>query len=157
MTTFRATHQGSSDFSVTLLDTDHEQAELLVSETGNFEGTAGRVLVTDSYVLDIKADGAWSVIVEQPRPTTAPPVPKTFTGRGMTVAGPFAGSGQARLAFHHDGEDNFMVSLCADDAYCTLVANEIGMFDGSSVGDLASDIYWLAIRADGNWTVSITA
>ena len=62
---FRLTHDGSSNFAVVLYGADGEYIDLLVNEVGRFRGSqAVSIEEPGLYVLDIDADGAWSVAVE---------------------------------------------------------------------------------------------
>lgn len=66
LTTFNMTHQGSRNFIVSLLNKDGARVGTgLVNEIGPFEGSkAIRVPKDDIYLLDIQADGPWSIQVE---------------------------------------------------------------------------------------------
>jgi len=63
---FRMTHNGSRNFSIWLLDSRGGKIELLVNEIGAFNGSRPvQIEVAGSYILDISADGRWTVKVEQ--------------------------------------------------------------------------------------------
>ncbi len=63
--TFRITHQGSEYFGVTLLDKDGKQVDLLANEVGAFDGSkATRIPKDDIYLLQVNADGPWTVQVQ---------------------------------------------------------------------------------------------
>lgn len=65
LATFRMTHNGSSNFQVWLLDDNGQSVELLVNEIGSFNGSkAVGIENTGIYLLDISADGNWSISVE---------------------------------------------------------------------------------------------
>ncbi|MCB0005277.1 MAG: hypothetical protein KDE04_02460 [Anaerolineales bacterium] len=51
------THQGSRNFVVKAVDTSG-RFDLVVNEIGNYSGT---VLFRDYFILEIRADGAWSI------------------------------------------------------------------------------------------------
>ena len=61
-------HQGESNFIVWLEDETADEVDLLVNEIGQFSGsTSVHIDVAGWYMLDIEADGAWSIRVEQLR------------------------------------------------------------------------------------------
>jgi len=62
---FRLTHDGSGFFGVRLLDANGNKLELLAAETEPCSiSKAARVDTTGSYVLDISADGSWTVHIQ---------------------------------------------------------------------------------------------
>jgi hypothetical protein len=69
---FTLAHDGNSNFIVWLLASDGSNAELLVNEIGPYDGGTsigvGSPLEPNAgvYILDIEADGNWSVGLEQP-------------------------------------------------------------------------------------------
>jgi hypothetical protein len=159
---FTMTHSGSSGFFVNLLDEQGEEfLPLLTYQIGSFEGSTALGFDEDeagTYALDVTADGAWTVVVEQLEPTVAPSVPQTFTGVGP-AASPFFHLEAGPTTFHmiHDGPSNFAIELWDSHGnYVDLLVNEIGPFDGSKVIQApAAGVYILDIDADGNWGVAI--
>jgi hypothetical protein len=156
---FKMSHDGDSNFAIWLMDNNGNNEELLVNEIGEFDG-AKAVGIDDggTYLLDISADGDWSVDIEQPRPSTATSVPLAFSGKGQQVSDFFyLDAGLVRFEMTHDGDSNFAIWLLDEDGdYVDLLVNEIGEFEGSkAVGITKSGIYLLDISADGVWEVSI--
>jgi PKD repeat protein len=63
---FRMTHSGSSNFIIWLEDDTADLVDLLVNEIGSFNGsTSSHIEASGLFMLDIKADGAWTVTIEQ--------------------------------------------------------------------------------------------
>ena len=63
---FRLTHDGRSNFAVWLIDSQGQRVELLVNEIGSFDGsTAIGIDQTGVHILDVTADGNWTVSIEQ--------------------------------------------------------------------------------------------
>ncbi len=166
LTVFRMTHDGTSNFAIWLLNQDTgEQLELLANEIGAFDGAkAVGIAEPGNYVLDVTADGRWSADVEQPRPTSAPEPPQTFTSVGQSVPPPFMlNEGLATFRMTHDGSANFAIWLVdANGELIELLVNEIGPFDGSKAVSVTGDIFaaspgihFLDVAADGNWSVTI--
>ena len=159
LTIFRMTHDGDRNFVVWLLDDDGNQIDLLVNKIGEFDGSqAVGIKTLGNYILDISADGSWTITIEQPRPSYAPPVPKTLKGTGQQASEMFyLDKGLARFEMTHDGDRNFIVWLLDDDGnQIDLLVNKIGEFDGSkAVSIRKGGNYLLSISADGNWEISI--
>jgi autonomous glycyl radical cofactor GrcA len=156
---FRMTHDGDSNFAVWLLDDEGDKVELLVNEIGEFDGSkAVGIKKQGDYIFDIGADGRWTITIEQPRPSSAPSVPKTLKGKGQQASEVFSlDKGLARFEMTHDGDSNFAVWLLDDEGdKVELLVNEIGEFDGSKAVSISKGgIYLLDISADGNWGIAI--
>jgi hypothetical protein len=58
---FQMHHDGSSNFIIWLLDADGNRKDLLVNEIGTFDGSKGVSLAPGVYVMQIDADGNWTV------------------------------------------------------------------------------------------------
>lgn len=62
---FRMTHTGSRHFAIWLEDDTADLVDLLVNEIGTFNGsTSVHIENTGWFMLDISADGAWTVTIE---------------------------------------------------------------------------------------------
>jgi len=156
---FRITHSGQSHFGIWLLDENGNNVELLVNKIGTFNGAkAVSINKKGTHILDISADGQWTVKIEQPRPTIAPSIPKTFTGVGQQVSGfMIIPKGLTTFRMTHNGQSHFGIWLLDEKGNnVELLVNEIGVFDGSkAVGIPSTGIYLLDISADGNWSVTV--
>lgn len=65
LATFRLTHDGQRNFIVHLLDDQGQLVDGLVNVIGPFDGSkAMRIPSSGYYVLDVMADGAWSITAE---------------------------------------------------------------------------------------------
>lgn len=156
---FRMTHDGDGHFGVVLLNAEGDYIDLLANGIGEFDGSKA-VGISESgiYLLDISANGGWTTTIEQPRPSQAPPVPKTLNGTGQEASEMFyLDKGLVTFELTHDGDGYFGVWLLnAEGDKTDLLANEIGEFEGSkAVGVSESGIYLLDINANGNWEISI--
>ena len=159
LTIVTLTHTGSSNFIVWLRDSTGEDVDLLANEIGSYDGSmALGIEVAGNYALDITADGAWTVEIEQMKPTSAPGVPQTFTGTGPK-ASPLFWLDKTLTTFemNHDGSSNFIVWLLNNNGHkVDLLVNKIGSYDGSTaIGLPAAGVHILDIEADGNWTISV--
>ena len=110
-----------------------------------------------AYILDIQADGKWTVTIQQPRPTTAPNT-TNFHGKGQAATQLFSmQSGLKTIKMTHDGTSNFIVHILDSNGNVVDdIVNEIGKFNGSKAEGIQNDgIYLFDVQADGNWTISI--
>ena len=174
ITVITMTHSGSSNFQLELLDDDGETVDWLVNEIGSFDGCKAIGVREDSWIgakpgihlLDITADGNWTVQIEQPRPTSADALPLNLTGKGYDVSSFFVlNEGLTIFNMSHDGVSNFIVHLLSGDGEAVeYLANEIGSYSGKEAigvkqGNIMGarpGIHILSITADGNWAVSIS-
>jgi len=171
---FDMTYSGSSNFIIWLYNADTgEREELLVNEIGSYSGKAIVGVTTGwsgvspgRYILDVTASGSWQVTIEQPNPSSAPSLPRTYSGYGSDVPSPFlveSGKGAMKFKMHHSGSSNFIIWLyhVSGDRE-ELLVNEIGYYDGSmlvSVGGYSGSspgIHYMDVEADGSWSVEIS-
>jgi hypothetical protein len=157
---FTMKHSGASNFAIWLMDSNGQNVDLLVNVIGDFDGAkAVGISKPGDYLLDISADGPWTIDISQPRPQTAQSVPFSFRGRGQQVSQFITLSlGLTRFEMKHDGESNFAVWLLDSNGQrMDLLVNEIGAFDGSkAIGTKYHGIYCLDISADGNWRIDVS-
>lgn len=155
---FTLMHSGSSNFSILLMDGDGKYVSLLVNEIGSFSGSkAVKIDKAGPYILNITADGSWTVNITQPRVSTASAT-TSFSGTGQQASQLFyLSKGLHVFNMTHEGNSNFAILLMdKNGGYVDLLVNEIGSFNGSkAVGISKSGIYLFDISADGNWSVSI--
>ena len=155
---FTLSHSGSRNFAIWLMDSNGNNVDLLVNTVGQFNGS--KAVGIDSagpYLLNITADGVWSVNITQPRVSTAP-VTTNFSNSGQQASQLFyLSKGLHVFQLTHDGSRNFAIWLMDKNGNnVDLLVNTIGTFNGSKAVGIDSDgIYLLNITADGNWTVSI--
>ena len=155
------THKGSSNFIVKLYYGDDKyDYMLLANEIGN---CAGQVFLDDTRnksvsgaMLEIKADGAWSVSLKPVAGSTT----TNIKGSGKVITGIFTAT-TARTVFtlNHTGSSNFIVKIweVGGSHYdYELLANEIGNYSGQSIQTLTQGKqYFFAIRADGSWSIDL--
>lgn len=64
LTRFQMNHAGDANWAPKLLNADGDPIELLANEIGKFEGEkAVRIPLDDIYVIDVTANGAWTINV----------------------------------------------------------------------------------------------
>jgi hypothetical protein len=153
---FQLTHNGSSNFGVWLKDSKGKNVELLANEIGSFNGSKAVGVSAGEYILDVSADGAWTVNITQPRQSSASDT-RSFSGTGQAATALFhLGNGLAKFKLTHSGESNFGVWLKDKDGEnVELLANEIGSFNGSKAVGVSDGQYILDVSADGPWTITI--
>lgn len=141
------THSGSHNFIVKGHREDGSY-ELLVNTIGPYQGT---VLLknAESFMLEIKADGNWSVHDET---VVGDPNATSFSGTGDFVTSVMV-PGTKIFQFTHDGSHNFIVKQHSD-TRTDLLVNEIGPYDGEVVSRISgSDACLFEVIADGNWSI----
>jgi hypothetical protein len=158
LVTFQMSHQGSSNFAVTLLTAGGEYAELLANVIGDYMGERAFELGLDDYRMQVEADGSWKIDVQQPLHGSGELLPTTFSGQADGVAGPFeAMSGLVELKMNHKGSANFAVVVYSSfGEYIDLAANEIGNFKGSYGVSVEPGVYVMDVQADGKWKIALS-
>jgi len=174
ITTITMTHNGDSNYAIELLDDTGGLVELLVNEIGSFDGSVAIGVIEDNiigakpgiHVLNITADGNWTVLIEQPRPTSGEILPINLKGKGCDVSPFFVlDEGLTTFDMNHDGDSNFAIILfSASGEYVDLIVNEIGSYSGKQAIGVKQNniigaepgIHILSVTADGNWTLSIS-
>jgi len=174
ITIITMTHSGESNFAIELFDDTGTYVDLLVNEIGVFDGSAAIGVREDNiigakpsvHVLNITADGNWTVLIKQPRPTSGETLPLNLTGKGCDVSPFFVlVEGLTTFDMTHNGDSNFAIQLfSANGEMEELLANEIGSYSGKKAigvkqGNIIGarpGIHILSVTADGNWTLSIS-
>ncbi|MHA6668217.1 TM2 domain-containing protein [Homoserinimonas sp. A447] len=146
-----ATHDGTSNFSLSVLDaTNQPTGDLLVNTIGNYTGTTvyGFTSFGEGTTVQVSADGNWSVTLAPV--SSAPVVAATGVGDAVFL---YDGS-TGKLTATHDGSRNFVVSEQTDDAFhFGLLINEIGAYSGTV--PLAGGPSVISVNADGGWTLAV--
>ena len=146
-----ATHDGTSNFSITVLNAANESTgDLLVNTIGAYSGSSayGFNSFSDGVTLQITADGNWNVNIA---PISAAPALVASGARD----GVFLYSGSAgKLTATHDGGSNFVVQEETGKAFSIgLLVNEIGPYSGTV--PLSSGPSVITVGAGGNWTLLV--
>jgi hypothetical protein len=146
-----ATHSGSGAFAVVNPIAGSNRLPLLVSEAGDYEGSASINWIAGEEVdtLEITASGSWTI-----RATPLVMADRTFSGKA-------SGRGDAvvlvddvgLLTATHDGESVFGVVAYGNQRI--VLINEMGSYDGAGMTLVPFDAAYLEIIADGNWTLDI--
>lgn len=154
----RMTHTGQRNIIMTLLDGTGQQVELLVNRIGPFDGAAAVGITRGGeYLVQVQADGRWTIAVEQPKPAAPPAPPQRFEGKGQSVTSFFQlGGGLTTYRLVHRGQRNFIVTLLdANGQPADLLVNVIGAFDGSKAVGGKRGPHLLRVQADGDWSISV--
>ena len=150
----QATHDGTSNFQVELLDAALQPLDFPFNEIGKVNGaTVAMNISNGGQFLRVKADGNWTLQLLDA--STLPTVSDTFTGAGKAVV-LYTGAGGI-FTMAHDGQSNFQVELLdpANGQAIDFLVNEIGVYNGRN--PLAGGPVLIAINADGNWAFAILA
>jgi hypothetical protein len=156
---FEFTHNGTSNFIVKLLDENGKEIDTVVNQIGPFEGDYGFGYERGGRrLLDVTADGEWTVAIRQPRPTQGESLPASLQGTG-THTTPFLklDKGLAIFKMKHNGDNRFIVRLRDKDGkLLEQLVNTLGAFDGSKPISIEEPgIYFLNVSADGDWSIDV--
>lgn len=149
-----ASHDGSSNFSVIVLDDGNQPTlDLLVNTIGSYEGTTAfglHDLGEEPASLKITADGDWEITIASF--DDAPYLEAPVEGDGDAVFKYDAGA--ADWAISHDGDANFIVvhSPLEGIMGAMPLVNEIGSYEGTV--PVTGDVAIVTITADGSWTIT---
>ena len=147
-----ATHTGSRNFVIQSLDANNEMSDLLINEIGPYSGTVdvGVTGWSDApSMLQITADGAWTITLSPVG--TAPAPGADLSGTGDSVLRYEGDAGIATV--NHVGESNFVIYF-ADGTSPDLLVNEIGAYSGKI--PIKSGPALIAVKADGDWTINVS-
>lgn len=159
LVTFHATHGGSSNFVVYILDgTTGAEVTSIVNEIGKVDATkAVQLRKSGTYAVQVQADGEWALTFEQPRPTEAPNGPQAYSGTGTSIS-PFFHSTGGLLVIGGTYQGNGRVAIRLRDANGVVVeqiANQVGSFTGSKGVRVTPGIYFLELYGNGDWSVNV--
>lgn len=147
-----ATHSGSRNFILELLDTNGNSVELVVNDIGPYEGSQAFIVPAGEYLYNISADGSWTVEMSQYLPDEKDILNGAASGKGDSAVFINIESGARNIKSTHDGQRNFIVEI--NDS--VLLVNDIGIYEGSQIQQFEdSAIYLFNVIADGNWTINI--
>jgi hypothetical protein len=157
---FSANYSGSDNFIVWLMDAKTGQnIDLIANEIGSFNGSkAVGITSAGDYILNVQANGPWTINITQPRKSATESAPLTLQGSGNQASEFFTlNSGLRTFNLNYSGSDNFIVWLMDNQGNrVDLLANQIGNFDGSyAVGIPQTGTYLLNVESNGKWNVSI--
>ncbi|MDW5562725.1 MAG: hypothetical protein SA339_05810 [Methanomassiliicoccus sp.] len=172
VTIFHMKSSATSNFIVWLYNDTGVQKELLANEIGAYNGAQlvgvkdGNIIgvTPGQYYMQVTSNAAWSIVVEQPRVSSAAALPKTLTGTGPNVTIPIQlNSGVAVFDMTYTGTSNFIVTLTADNGdYVEYLANEIGSYTGQKsvtvnggLLNASPGIHWINVDSSGDWTITV--
>ena len=152
-------HEGRSNFIVRLLDHNGKEVDTLFNQIGEFNGQRRfEIREGGRYLLDVVANGPWSVTIHQPRPDHAAAALRSIRGTGYTATEFFElQPGLNVFKLNYTGKDRFRVTLTdRDGRLVESLINVIGPFAGSKpVSIQTGGTYFLNVSASGDWTVEI--
>lgn len=146
-----ASHQGSSNFSLSVLDASNQPTgDLLVNTIGNYAGVTAYGMNgfgSAGVNLQVKADGAWNITIS---PISAAPelgLPGGATGDQVYKYDGAAGN----WTFTNQGQSNFAV-IQYGGATPNLAVNTIGAYSGKVPMFAGPTV--IVVKSDGAWTVA---
>ncbi len=147
-----ATHAGRRNFIIRLRGSSDE---LLVNDIGVYKGTSVLGAAGGHFLLEVEADGAWTIRVREPRNQLASGS-RSFQGQGDAASGFIRLNGVHTVTATHNGKRNFVIWLYKDNGNREdLVVNDIGPYSGRKSVRVSSGLYMLAVEADGAWTIEV--
>ncbi|ELY99727.1 hypothetical protein C482_09587 [Natrialba chahannaoensis JCM 10990] len=153
-------HDGDADLTVELVpagDTNGDDRVIPTTSTATQSGESIITVEEGTYQLEVDADGAWSLDLDQPEvhsdDLTA--LPTDVSGSGSSYVGPFDTEGNVSLDVTHDGDGLFMVDGYGADGRSEQLIHQNGTFD-SSRSYSAGGAVWLNVEADGDWTIALS-
>lgn len=154
LTVLEATHSGESNFQVSLVDGSDVVGDF-VDVSGDFDGAQAALIGSGEYLLDVDADGSWTVDIYQPRSVTGESPPESLSGNGPDVVGPIGFDGTHMAEASHSGTGNFQVQvLPMVGSSPEILFDETGEFGGQTT--FAFDgVGWIDVNADGDWSLAI--
>lgn len=154
LTVVDASHSGESNFQVSLVN-GSEFDDNFINVIGDFDGAQADLIESGEYLLDVNADGRWSVDIHQPREGSGDVLPKSLSGSGPDVVGPLEFGGTHVAQGSHSGSSNFQVQIFPmKGSFGELVFNEIGEFEGETTFKF-SGVGWVDVNADGSWQINL--
>ncbi|GLZ80280.1 hypothetical protein Afil01_50870 [Actinorhabdospora filicis] len=144
-----ATHKGSANFSLSVLDAENEPTgDLLANTIGGYTGVTAyglRGLGNEPKFLEIKADGAWTVKIA---PIGSAPKLDGSTGGDSDAVYLYEG-GATTWKATYSGAGNFTVVQYPESGFPNLAVNEIGKYEGTVVVKSGPSV--VTVNADGKW------
>jgi hypothetical protein len=144
-----ATHDGSGNFSLSVLDASNTATgDLLVNTIGTYSGTTayGFTALSKGTQIQLTADGNWSITISPI--SSAPALVASGTGDGVFL---YTGK-TSKLVATYAGTSNFTVQEETGKAFhYGLLVNEIGAYSGTV--PLSSGPSVITVGADGSWTL----
>lgn len=156
---YRVTHNGSSNIVIEIKDgATGANVETILNEIGPVDATkATRLRKSGTYVLQVQADGDWTISLDEPRPEDAPEAPQLYSGSGTSVS-PFfeTDGGLLVIGGTYQGDGRVAIRLRdANGAVVEQIANQVGSYNGSMGVSVTPGIYFLELSGKGDWTVSV--
>ena len=150
-----AEYEGEDNFIVKPLDSNGDSGVSWVNEIDTWSGTVYQAPSTRAWAaFSVETVGTWKITIAPI--SSAPSVSsKKFSVEGFKVV-KFSSSskGLKRATIQHSGESNFVVlPIDSTGKRGISMVNEIGAYSGTTL--LPRGTRYLAIQADGAWSVSI--
>ncbi len=158
LSVFQATCGCSGNFIIEVLDSSGNSVDIPVNVIGRYSGSFGEHFGAGSYILKIDSDAAWTATITQPRSVSGAGLPKSYTGTGQQIVGPFAAGAAISIRAKNTGSANFIVVVLDQDGNeQDIPINEIGNYSGSTISnDLSNGPFYLNVDSNGSWTITVS-
>jgi hypothetical protein len=122
--------------------------------------SSGYISNPGEYQIEIVGDGEWSLVIAEPDTSaaTVPTPPVSASGTGPDLVGPVTLEGGESVTATHDGQDPFTVQDVRERnaSELSFAIFETRGFDDEKTGQVdASGHCWIAVAADGEWSLEI--
>jgi hypothetical protein len=143
--TVKATHKGSSNFSIEAMDSGNDMTDLLVNTIGSY---SGKTMYSEGSPAKLKvtADGPWTITIAPV--STAKVFAASADGKGDSVL--LWDGGAVDWALKHSGKSNFAIKFIGTEGQ-DLLANDIGKYSG--VVPTSEGPAVVIVTADGAWSI----
>ena len=128
-------HDGTSNFQVQAVNSVGDE-QYLVNEIGTYDGEVALYLPSDTWRLEVTADGTWNTGITQPRfnEQDIESLPTEANGKHAAWFGPFAFEGSTEVTFEIYGDSHAAVWLTNHQGEkVDLLHNEIGPYEGTAL------------------------
>jgi hypothetical protein len=140
---------------VSLVPSGSGTENIFTNAIGQYSGETASLVDEGEYILDVDADGDWSITVRQPRAKSGESPPVSLSDSSNQVYGPFEFEGTSVATGSHSGDSNFVVEVYpVNGIFQTVVFNEIGTFDGETTFNF-NGVGYIAVQGNGEWSLSI--
>jgi predicted phage tail protein len=152
----RYAQEEQGDLTVIAVPADDGDEVELVSVGQRTQGARAGALPAGSYRLEVRAVGAWQVVVDRPRYVEGVSLPTTVNSSDEVVTDPFRATGaDVRIELEAlDGGGDFEVRVV--DAVDGEEAGAFTTSGGEETISLDEGLYLLEVLAGGRWTAILS-
>ena len=156
-TGYETIHEGEGSFVVELIDDEQgETVADLADAQGNHEARNTGNFPEGAYVLDVTADGEWTVELRQPRPSEedADELPMDVSGEVPDYFGPYRFEDSPEVRANYEGDHHSLVEIVdLEGEPAETLFDERGAFEGETTVEYEG-AGWIDVVADDTWSLT---